>query len=238
MARESYRRGVSGENAPGVGSEGRRRTSSFPAHPSIGKSWVGRPMDRQGIRERVNQRTRRSAGAGSARTVRPDRVRCTRSAGGHGRAPSNVTRIFTGAAHGVGTTGTAETAHRTGSHHRHLEDPGHRCAWPPVRSKPDQILSVRITHCLIEGFLSSRVLDTHRCRSRIKSRSNPACARDSRPERYVPGPRTCRIRDTDQLLVESQADDLRDPGGVPAVHPIGRPGWPASSNVTKLYRLD
>ena len=176
MARESYRRGVSGENAPGVGSEGRRRTSSFPAHPSIGKSWVGRPMDRQGIRERVNQRTRRSVGAGSARTVRPDRMRCTQSAGGHGRVRSDVTDVFTGAAHGVGTTGTAETGHRTGSHHRHLEDPGHRCAWPPVRSKPDQILSVRTTRCLIGDFLSPRVLDTRRCRSRIKSRSNPASA--------------------------------------------------------------
>ena len=137
MARESYRRGVSGENAPGVGSEGRRRTSSFPAHPSIGKSWVGRPMDRQGIRERVNQRTRRSAGAGSARAVRPDRMRCTRSAGGHGRARSDVTHVFTGAAHGVETTGAAETAHRTGSHHRHLEEsrPSMRMTSSPIKTR-------------------------------------------------------------------------------------------------------
>ena len=37
MVRKSYRRGVSGENAPEVGSEARRRTSSFSACLPIGK---------------------------------------------------------------------------------------------------------------------------------------------------------------------------------------------------------
>ena len=206
MARESYRRGVSGENAPGVGSEGRRRTSSFPAHPSIGKSWVGRPMDRQGIRERVNQRTRRSAGAGSARTVRPDRVRCTRSAGGHGRAPSDVTHVFTDAAHNVETTGTAETVHRTGSRHRHLEEPrpSMRMASSPVKTRSNPFRSYNTLFEWRFSF-SSGVGYT------LMPLSNQIPVKSCMRPRLMP--RTVRTRTSDALDPRHGSVARRGPGG-------------------------